>query len=104
MQFSCAALACCLLFVSPSLASAAPVVVEAGQTHTLTEDLVLNGADTLEIKGAAEKPCTLVGGRHRIRSGNNWTGSLKITHCPVKDLGGLQKRSDSTGLIIGNGP
>src|SRR5262245_57410069 len=103
MKFSCAALACCLLFVPPSLVSAAPVVVEAGQTHTLTEDLVLNGADTLEINGTAEKPCSLVGNRHRVRSGDNWTGSLKITHCTIQKLGGLQRRSDATGLITGNG-
>src|SRR5262249_9425631 len=104
MKFFCAALSCCLLFVPPSLVSAAPVVVEAGQTHALTEDLVLNGTDTLEIKGTADKPCSLVGNRHRVRSGDNWTGALKITHCTIKDLGGLQKRNDTTGLITGNGP
>ncbi len=103
MKLSCVVFACCL-FVSPSSVSAATVVVEAGQTHTLTEDLVLNGADTLEIRGTAEKPCTLVGNRHRVRSGDNWTGSLKITHCTIKDLGGLQIRSATTGLFIGNGP
>jgi hypothetical protein len=98
-----AALACCLLMIPLSIAPAAPVVVEAGQTYTLTEDLVLAGADTLEIKGTAEKPCTLVGGRHRIRSQGGWTGTAKISHCTVQELGGLQKRSDTTGLITGNG-
>src|SRR5262245_56339387 len=57
MKFFCAAFTCCLLFVPSPLVSAAPIVVEAGQTYTLTEDLVLNGADTLEIKGTADKPC-----------------------------------------------
>src|SRR4051794_21741476 len=104
MRFPGPALTCCLLFVPASLVSAAPVVVEAGRTHTLTEDLVLNGTDTLEIKGTAEKPCSLVGNRHRVRSGDNWTGSLKVTHCTVKDLGGLPKRSATTGLMTGNGP
>ena len=103
MKFFCAAFAYCLLFVSAPLVCAATVVVEAGQTHTLTEDLVLNGTDTLEIKGTAEKPCSLVGNRHRIRSGDKWTGSVKITHCTIKNLGGLQKRSDKTGLYVGNG-
>ena len=55
-----AAFACCLVIVPLSAAPAAPVVVEAGQTHTLAEDLVLAGADTFEIRGTAEKPCTLV--------------------------------------------
>src|SRR3954470_12439937 len=104
MTFPRAAFACCLLIVPPSVAPAAPIVVEAGQTHTLADHLVLTGTDTLEIRGTAEKPCTLVGGRHRIRSGNGWTGAVKITHCTIKDLGGLQKRSDTTGLYIGNGP
>lgn len=103
MTSSRAVFACCLLIVLASFASAAPVVVEAGQTHTLADDLVLTGADTLEIRGTVEKPCTLLGSRHRIRSGSGWTGTLKISHCIIKELGGLQKRSDTTGLIIGNG-
>src|SRR4051794_38383117 len=103
MTFPRGAFALCLLFVPLTVAPAAPVVVEAGQTHTLAEDLLLAGADTLEIRGTAEKPCTLVGGRYRIRSETGWTGTVKIAHCTIKDLGGLQKRSDSTGLFIGNG-
>jgi hypothetical protein len=104
MKFPRAAFACCLLVVLPPPSAAAPVVVEAGRTLTLTDDLVLTGADTLEIKGTAERPCTLVGNRHRVRAGAGWTGSLKITHCTIKNLGGLPKRSDVTGLITGNGP
>jgi hypothetical protein len=104
MKFPSVAFACCLLVIPSSPVSAAPVVVEAGQTLTLTEDLVLNGTDTLEIKGTAGKPCTLVGNRHRVRTGDNWTGSLRITHCTIKDLGGLPKRGETTGLITGNGP
>src|SRR5579872_1751189 len=103
MKFPRAVFACCLLIVPALVASAASIVVEAGQTHTLNEDLVLSGPDTLEIKGTADRPCTLVGNRHRVRSGTNWTGSLTITHCTIKDLGGLQKRSDTAGLIVGNG-
>src|SRR5262245_20529091 len=76
---------------SPSAARAAPLVVEAGQTHTLQEDVVLNGDAVLEVRGTPEKPSVLVGNRHRIRSGDNWTGSLKITHCTIRDLGGLPR-------------
>jgi hypothetical protein len=50
-------------------AAAGSVVVEAGQTHTLTADLMLNGGDVLDIRGTPEKPCALAGNRHRIRSG-----------------------------------
>src|SRR5215471_9038105 len=48
-----AAFALCLVFFPLSVASAAPVVIEAGQTFTLAEDLVLAGADTLEVRGSA---------------------------------------------------
>ena len=89
-----ALLALALAWLGPaSAARAAPLVVEAGQTYTLQEDIILNGDVVLEVRGTAEKPSTLVGGRHRIRSGARWTGSLKITHCTVRGLGGLPRRS-----------
>src|SRR5262245_45358081 len=78
---------------SASAARAAPLIVEAGQTHTLHEDVILNGDDVLEVRGTAQKPSVLVGNRHRILSGGKWTGSLKITHCTIRDLGGLPRRT-----------
>src|SRR5262249_55747825 len=82
----------CLTLTAPlPKAAAESVVVEAGKTHTLTADLVLNGDDVLDIRGTPEKPCVLVGNRHRIRSGPKWTGSIRITHCTIRDLGGLPK-------------
>jgi hypothetical protein len=78
---------------SAPAARAAPLIVEAGKTHTLHEDVVLNGDDVLEVRGTAEKPCVLVGNRHRIRLGGKWTGSLKITHCTIRNLGGLPRRT-----------
>ena len=78
---------------SAAAARAAGLIVEAGQTHTLHGDIVLNGDDVLEVRGTAEKPCVLVGNRHRIRTGGKWTGSLKITHCTIRDLGGLLRRT-----------
>ncbi len=74
-------------------ARAVPLIIEAGKTHTLQEDVILNGDDVLEVRGTAEKPSILVGNRHRIRSGDKWTGSLKITHCTIRDLGGLPRRT-----------
>jgi hypothetical protein len=78
---------------SAPAARAAPLIIEPGKTHTLQEDVVLNGDDVLEVRGTAEKPCVLVGNRHRIRTGGKWTGSLKITHCTIRDLGGLPRRT-----------
>jgi hypothetical protein len=95
-------LLCLLLIASPPTASAAPVVIAAGQTHTLQEDLTLDGDDLLEIRGTAEKPCVLVGSRHRIRSGPKWTGSLTITHCSIRDLGELPRRGVDA-LVSGPG-
>src|SRR5262249_2569539 len=83
-------------------AAAATVVVEAGQTHTLTADLVLNGDDVLDIRGTPEQPCVLAGNRYRIRSGPQWTGSLRITHGQIRDLGGLPKRA-ADGRVAGPG-
>src|SRR5713226_662664 len=83
---------------SPSDARAGPVVIEAGKTHTLNDDLLLDGEDALQIHGTPEKPCILVCNRHRIFSGPKWTGSLKITHTTIHDLGGLPRDRKSTRL------
>jgi hypothetical protein len=91
-----------VLLVSLPAARSASFVVEAGQTHTLREDFVLNGSDVLEVRGTAEKPCVLVGNRHRIRSGDRWTGALRITHCAIRNLGGLPRRT-ADELIKGPG-
>lgn len=96
-------IAVCLFTAAiPSVTYATTIVVEAGQTHELQADLVLEGDDVLEIRGTSQRPCTLVGNRHRIRSGSKWTGSLKINHCTLRELGGLPKRT-AEGLISGPG-
>jgi hypothetical protein len=64
--------------------------------------LVLDGDDMLEIRGTAEKPCVLAGNRHRIRTGDAWTGSLRISHCTLKELGGVAKRNQQ-GQVKGSG-
>jgi hypothetical protein len=91
-----------MVLASPESAPAAATIVEAGQTHTLQDDLTLNGEDVFEVRGTPEKPCILVGARHNIRSGPKWTGSLKMTHCTIRELGGLPKRT-ADGLVSGPG-
>src|SRR5262245_39010715 len=49
-------LSCLLALAGPGVAGAAEKVVPAGGTLTLAENLVLTGADTLEIRGTADKP------------------------------------------------
>lgn len=105
MKFPCLTLLltpCLIVLACPPAALAAPVIVEAGQTHTLKNDLVLDGTDVLEVRGTPEKPCILVGNRHRIRSLPRWTGSVKITHCTIRDLGGTPRLS-ADGLVSGPG-
>src|SRR5258708_2072069 len=90
------------LLALPSRVLAASLIVDAGQTHTLRADLVLSGADVLEIRGTPEKPCVLRGNRQRIRSTDKWTGAVKITHCTIRELGGLPKRT-AENLVKGPG-
>src|SRR5438105_2692406 len=85
--------------VSPSMTFAAAHVLEAGETRTLKEDLVLSGEDTLEIRGSADQRCTVVGNGHAIRSDGKWTGSVKIAHCTLQKLGAAPKFTDDGGRV-----
>ena len=87
---------------APCAALGASVRVESGQTLALHDDLVLSGDDVLEVRGTPEKPCILIGNRHRVRSVAKWTGTIKITHCTIQSLGGLPKRA-ADGLVSGAG-
>src|SRR5262245_48451717 len=81
-----------LVALPPS--AVADQVVEAGQTLALKEDLVLSGDESLDIKGTAERRCTLLGNGHRIRTKAPWTGSVRIRHCDVRKLGAAARMSD----------
>lgn len=73
--------------------------VEAGQTLALKEDLVLTGADSLEIKGTPDRRCTLLGNGHRIRTKGDWTGSVRIRNCDIHQLGAVAKLTDDGSRI-----
>lgn len=77
-----------LVALLPASASASQTI-EAGQTLSLKEDLVLTGSDVLEILGTAEKRCTLLGNGRRIRTDGEWTGAIRIHYCDVRRLGAL---------------
>ena len=68
-------------------AAAAERKLSAGETLTLTEDLVLTGADVLEVNGTAERPCTILGNGHQVKTQGEWTGKLKLAWCTIKGLG-----------------
>lgn len=67
--------------------TAGDTVVDAGQTLTLTEDLVLSGKDTLEVRGDRTKRCKIIGNGHLIRTAERWTGRIAIDHGDVRGLG-----------------
>ncbi len=62
-------------------------IVPAGQTLTLEQDLLLSGADDLIIAGSPEKPCSLEGQNHQIKTDANWKGQVKISHTRIRNLG-----------------
>jgi hypothetical protein len=71
----------------PLRPSGRSTIVRAGETLTLSEDLVLAADDTLEIQGTAERPGVLVGNRHQVRTSGEWVGHVRISHGDLKDLG-----------------
>jgi hypothetical protein len=81
------AFALAVVLFAPARARAGDTVVAAGQTLTLTADLVLSGSDTLEGDGTPSMPCTIAGNGHSITA-SGWSGSIKVTNCIFTGLGG----------------
>jgi hypothetical protein len=71
----------------PLRPSGKSTIVRAGETLTLSEDLVLAGDDTLEIQGTDDRPSALIGNRHQIRTSGEWIGHVRISHADIKELG-----------------
>lgn len=96
-------IACSLVAIWPTVAIAGHTV-EAGQTLDLKEDLILTGDDSLEINGAYDRRCTLIGNGHRIRSKGAWTGSVLIRHCDIRGLGAPATLTDNGNRIAAEFP
>jgi hypothetical protein len=71
--------------------SAGEQVIEAGQTLSLKEDLIVTGSESLDIKGTPDRRCMLTGNGHSIRTKGEWNGSVRIRNCDLKQLGGEAK-------------
>src|SRR5262245_57171482 len=97
-------LAACGLMALLATRANADHTVESGETFVLKEDLFLTGNDVLDIKGTADRRCTLVGNGHRIRSQDQWTGSVRIRHCDVRGLGAPARLSDDRTRIAAEFP
>src|SRR4051794_3207735 len=59
----------------------------AGQSLSLKADLVLTGDDVLEVRGTADKRCTVDGNGHRVRTAPGWRGHVRVAHCDLRGLG-----------------
>jgi hypothetical protein len=89
---SCSRLALLLLVLQlPNPAQAASKTVAAGETLTLTDDLLLSGEDVLRVDGTAQKRCTIAAAGQQIRTSGKWTGRVKISHCDIRGLGTASK-------------
>jgi MYXO-CTERM domain-containing protein len=86
-----------LLLATARTAGATSVTIAAGQTYTLSADLVLSGADALDAKGTVQSPCVVAGNGHAIVA-NNLTGHVKIENCVLQRLGGTQETTPALGL------
>src|ERR1041385_4799573 len=86
-----------VMLLLPATAAAAPVTIAAGETYTLSGDLVLGGADTLDANGTVQSPCVIVGNGHAIVA-NDLTGHVKIQNCVFQGLGGSQETQPALDL------
>jgi hypothetical protein len=100
-RFLLAALVLLALCETPAVADH---TVEAGQTLTLKEDLVLTGRDSLEVKGTPDRRCTIVGNGFCIRTRGEWTGSVRIRHCDLRRLGAPPRFTDDGRRIAAEFP
>lgn len=83
-------------------AEAAPVTIAAGETYTLTADLTLGGADTLDANGTVASPCIIVGNGHAIVAQDLTTGHVAVHNCVFQGLGGDQETSPALDITAGN--
>ena len=69
------------------------------QTVTLTQDMVLSGAQNYELVGAAGARIRLNGNGRKITSTSNWTGRLTLRHVDLFDLGVIDVATSNTATV-----
>jgi len=78
------------LCLVPKTAAAASLTIPGGTPYQMSQDITLNGADSLDAAGTDQSPCSIVGNGHRI-VGKGLTGHVKITNCVLSGLGGTDE-------------
>ncbi|MBV8882247.1 MAG: hypothetical protein JO332_19985, partial [Planctomycetaceae bacterium] len=76
--------------------AAGDTVLEAGQTLALTQDLVLSGSDSLDVRGTGNARCTIAGNGHSIRTTEQWTGRVRVSFCDLRGLGNVRAHALDT--------
>ena len=96
-----AVIACFWTMALPRDGQAASRTLKAGQVLGVSEDIVLEGEDILEVQGTADKPCRLDANTQQIRTLPDWKGWIKITHCEFRGLGTAICRQQRGGTHCG---
>jgi hypothetical protein len=91
---------CALLATCVAQVRAESRRVAAGETLTLDADLVLGADDSLDVAGTADKPCSIVGNQHQIRTAENWKGRINLAHARVKGLGTGAIKPEVYGIVV----
>jgi hypothetical protein len=80
-----------LILAFPEHGLAESRTLKAGQVLGVADDIVLSGADILDVQGTADKPCRLDSNGQQIRTQPDWKGWIKIKHCEFRGLGSAKK-------------
>lgn len=96
-------LALALIGLAAKSGVAAEHRLSPGDIHELQADLILTEDDTVDFRGTPEKPITIRGGGHQIRTGENWRGELRLRHIKLSDLGraGINPEIPAIDLVAG---
>ncbi len=76
-----------LLLVAGDPCRAASRTLRPGEVLGISEDLVLSGDDTLDLRGSPERPCRVDANGQTIRASGDWTGRVVVHHCEFRGLG-----------------
>ena len=77
-----------LVLLYPAVACAASMTAGPGQNVSLSGNVVLSNADTVDLVGTAASPCVLQGNNFGFQTiDSTWSGHLVIKNCLIQNLG-----------------
>jgi hypothetical protein len=78
---------CCVCLLPLGNGTAASRTLRPGEVLGVAEDLVLTGADVLEVRGTPDRPCRIDGNGQQIRTAGGWRGTITVSYCEFRGLG-----------------